>query len=534
MDTWLAVASRREVREYADRDLPEDVVRRILDAGRLAGSAKNRQAWRFLVVESPEVREQLAAAVYEPANVRGAKLVVAILAKGSLDTGRAMQNMLLVAWNEGLGSCPNGIADLALARKTLGLGEDDELAIVLTFGYPAREPDPSRHSPEEWSGRANRKPRGERGGRRENQQSHDQLTQVGDRAHARGRGRGRGQPAGPVDHRTPVAVVDHPQHREEVARRAHRRAEDGLPAQVDRADVHRHLRPTRAAVHDQPPAGPQRPRRVAPGRADRVEHDVDGADRLRPALVRVEDATCSAELLRPLELRLARRGDEHARALLGRQLHREGRDAAAGAEDEHGLVGLEPTDREQRPVRGQGRERERGGLLPRQARGLPVHVCLGQLDELGVGAVRRTAEDSPVRSRRILPLTPVEARVDHDLLPGVSADPRAVRAGDDRLRELVGRPGRVAEQQVAAVDRRRLQLHDHLPRARDRIREVLVGEPAALGDDYGLHRVEAQGSSAETSTATYPPSPIAGARTTASWAGSSESLYEPCTTSLSM
>ena len=158
MDTWLAVASRREVREYADRDLPEDVVRRILDAGRLAGSAKNRQAWRFLVVESPEVREQLAAAVYEPANVRGAKLVVAILAKGSLDTGRAMQNMLLVAWNEGLGSCPNGIADLALARKTLGLGEDDELAIVLTFGYPAREPDPSRHSPEEWSGRANRKP----------------------------------------------------------------------------------------------------------------------------------------------------------------------------------------------------------------------------------------------------------------------------------------------------------------------------------------------------------------------------------------
>ena len=44
MDTWLAVASRREVREYADRDLPEDVVRRILDAGRLAGSAKNRQA----------------------------------------------------------------------------------------------------------------------------------------------------------------------------------------------------------------------------------------------------------------------------------------------------------------------------------------------------------------------------------------------------------------------------------------------------------------------------------------------------------
>jgi nitroreductase len=158
MDTWLAVASRREVRDYADRDLPEDIVRRILDAGRLAGSAQNRQPWRFLVVEDPEVLEGLAATVYEPTNVRGAKLVVAILARGGLDTGRAMQNMLLVAWNEGIGACPNGLAEPARAREALGLGEEDDLAIVLTFGYPARPVDPSRRTPEEWSARANRKP----------------------------------------------------------------------------------------------------------------------------------------------------------------------------------------------------------------------------------------------------------------------------------------------------------------------------------------------------------------------------------------
>jgi nitroreductase len=158
MDTWLAVASRREVRDYADRDLPEDIVLRILDAGRLAGSAQNRQPWRFLVVEDPEVLEGLAATVYEPTNVRGAKLVVAILARGGLDTGRAMQNMLLVAWNEGIGACPNGLAEPARAREALGLGEEDDLAIVLTFGYPARPVDPSRRTPEEWSARANRKP----------------------------------------------------------------------------------------------------------------------------------------------------------------------------------------------------------------------------------------------------------------------------------------------------------------------------------------------------------------------------------------
>jgi nitroreductase len=49
MDTWLAVASRREVRDYADRELPEEIVRRILDAGRVAGSAQNRQPCPFYV-----------------------------------------------------------------------------------------------------------------------------------------------------------------------------------------------------------------------------------------------------------------------------------------------------------------------------------------------------------------------------------------------------------------------------------------------------------------------------------------------------
>jgi nitroreductase len=157
MDTWLAVASRREIREYADRELPGEVVRRILDAGRLAGSAKNRQPWRFLVVDDPQARTALAEAVYEPGNVRGAKLVVAVLAKGSLDTGRAVQNMLLVAWNDGVGSCPNGLADPEAARAALGLAKGDELAIVLTFGYPARPRDASSRTPEEWSARANRK-----------------------------------------------------------------------------------------------------------------------------------------------------------------------------------------------------------------------------------------------------------------------------------------------------------------------------------------------------------------------------------------
>jgi nitroreductase len=158
MDTWLAVASRREVREYADRPLPDESVRRILDAGRLAGSARNRQPWRFLIVDDRHARERLAASVYEHDNVHGAQLIVAIVGKAGLDTGRAAQNMMLVAWNEGIGSCPNGFSDPEAAHAALGLDPDEAIAIVLTFGYPARPREPIGRTPEEWSARANRKP----------------------------------------------------------------------------------------------------------------------------------------------------------------------------------------------------------------------------------------------------------------------------------------------------------------------------------------------------------------------------------------
>jgi nitroreductase len=158
MDTFFAIASRRETRDYSEKPIPDEIVTRILDAGRLAGSAKNRQPWRFLLVEDESARARLAEAVFEPTNVLGARLVVAIVGRSGLDTGRCAQNMLLAAWNAGVGSCPNGQRDPEAARAALGLGDDEEIATVLTFGYPARERDPKRRTPEEWSARADRKP----------------------------------------------------------------------------------------------------------------------------------------------------------------------------------------------------------------------------------------------------------------------------------------------------------------------------------------------------------------------------------------
>ena len=161
MDTLLAIASRREVRDYAGRPMPEDVVRRILDAGRLSGSGSNRQPWRFVLV-SGQAQEALANAVYEPDNVRGAPLVVALVVSGkgpvSFDAGRCAQNMLLAAWNEGVGGSPNGVAAGDAANAALGVREEESIAIVLSLGYPARPRDPESRSAEEWSARAKRKP----------------------------------------------------------------------------------------------------------------------------------------------------------------------------------------------------------------------------------------------------------------------------------------------------------------------------------------------------------------------------------------
>jgi nitroreductase len=162
VDTFLAVASRREVREYAARPIPVDAAQRILEAGRISGSSRNTQPWRFIVVESPSLREQLAETVYVPGNVRGAALIVVLAVHGRgptlFDAGRAAQNMMLTAWNEHIGACPNGMPDPDAVAALLELEDGERPVTVLTFGYPARTRDPHRREAIEWIERADRKP----------------------------------------------------------------------------------------------------------------------------------------------------------------------------------------------------------------------------------------------------------------------------------------------------------------------------------------------------------------------------------------
>jgi nitroreductase len=161
LDVYLAVASKRDWRSYADRPVPEDVQRRILDAGRLSGSSQNVQPWTFVVVESPEAKERVAELVYAGDNIRNCAFAVAIATSGGkypFDVGRAMQNMMLAAWNEGVVSCPNGIPDAEAAAAALGLEGGVVPLNIPSFGYPKRDLQPESKTAEEWSAEANRKP----------------------------------------------------------------------------------------------------------------------------------------------------------------------------------------------------------------------------------------------------------------------------------------------------------------------------------------------------------------------------------------
>lgn len=163
-ETGLTIVSKRDHRDFDPTPLPDELVRQILDFGRLAGSARNLQPWRFLVATRPQVRSRLARAVYVPPMVQTAPLVVAIAVEtrfsqlALMDAGRAAQNMMVGAWGEGVVSCPNGVADPAPLQEFGVLSATEVVPTIIAFGHPRIPRDPARRSPERWSAGAQRRP----------------------------------------------------------------------------------------------------------------------------------------------------------------------------------------------------------------------------------------------------------------------------------------------------------------------------------------------------------------------------------------
>jgi nitroreductase len=164
LDAYLAIVSKRDERSFDRRSVPEETVERILEAGRLSGSAHNGQPWRFLVVEDRDVRSQLAVCAFSPGMVVLAPLLIVVAARtdgtrfAGFDAGRAAQNMLLAGWADGLVSCPAGLHDTQRAAGLLGLGAGEPPVVALCFGYPRVARDPRRRAVADWVRRAHRRP----------------------------------------------------------------------------------------------------------------------------------------------------------------------------------------------------------------------------------------------------------------------------------------------------------------------------------------------------------------------------------------
>jgi len=154
MDVWTAVRTKRMVRRFEARPLSPEHLTRILDAGRHAASSKNQQRWDFVVVEDRDRLRELSAAGPYAGHVAGAAAAVALVtpdpnAPGSSlsvawDVGMAAENMMLAAWELGIGSCPATVYEQSVAREVLGLPEDRFCGWILSFGHPAEADDLTR------------------------------------------------------------------------------------------------------------------------------------------------------------------------------------------------------------------------------------------------------------------------------------------------------------------------------------------------------------------------------------------------------
>jgi len=146
MDAYKAIVTKRDRREFDARPVAAETVRRILQAGRMAGSSRNSQPLRFVVLQKERAKvEALALCTFGGASapMTRAPLVVAALAQeggGDFDVGRAVQNMLIAAWAEGVLSVPQGIRDAEAARRAVGAPEDMRVAMAAAFGYADPSP----------------------------------------------------------------------------------------------------------------------------------------------------------------------------------------------------------------------------------------------------------------------------------------------------------------------------------------------------------------------------------------------------------
>ncbi|MBM4084275.1 MAG: nitroreductase [Planctomycetes bacterium] len=152
MDVMEAIRTRRSIRAYLDKPVEEEKLKRVLEAARLAPSAKNMQEWKFIVVRDPATRQKLVEAAKGQKFVGEAPVVIAacgtkpdyVMSCGQLshtvDVSIAVTHMCLQAVAEGLGTCWLGAFYEDQAKKILGVPDGVRIVALLPLGYPKESP----------------------------------------------------------------------------------------------------------------------------------------------------------------------------------------------------------------------------------------------------------------------------------------------------------------------------------------------------------------------------------------------------------
>jgi len=139
MDTYRCIVTKREIRTFTERALPPEVLRQILNAGRMSGSSRNSQPWHFVVVRERSRLKALSAFGRFAQHVTTAAAAVCVVVdspRALFDAGRCAQNMMLAAWNAGIASCPATMHRADEARAFLDIPAGWVVATVISFGAP--------------------------------------------------------------------------------------------------------------------------------------------------------------------------------------------------------------------------------------------------------------------------------------------------------------------------------------------------------------------------------------------------------------
>lgn len=144
MEVFDAIRTALAVRQFRDQPISEPIVKQIVEAGHLTASASNQQPWYFIVVQNKETLRQLGTLATTGPYIAQAPLAIVVGTEkisqfGVSDASRAIQDMILTAWSQGIGSNWVGFQGwLEQVKPVLGIPEEVEILAIVPFGYPVQ------------------------------------------------------------------------------------------------------------------------------------------------------------------------------------------------------------------------------------------------------------------------------------------------------------------------------------------------------------------------------------------------------------